>query len=208
MADEMRPPKGPWRIAQNEWNLQSPPWSGAIAIEDMSEPWLAVPGIVCYLTRGFGQEAAAALIAAAPEMADHVAVLTAEITRLRTELAALRPAPRAHNLGVPPIADSSAQHYVKLSKMFAEAEVTIERLRIENAALRTERDYERARFAELPPSPPYPRAHDLGMGQREPAWVTLGSDAPAPIAGMVAAALAPGPLPATHAAALPAKAMR
>lgn len=85
-------------------------------------------------------------------------------------------------------------------------------LETEIEALRVEKRYMLARMDEwrvgLPPAPPYPRAHDLGMGRREPVWVTLGSDAPTPIAGMVAAALAPRPLPPTHATPLPASAIR
>jgi hypothetical protein len=47
-----------------------------------------------------------------------------------------------------------------------ERDTRIAQLETENLALRTERDYERARFAQLPPAPPYPQAHDLGMGCR------------------------------------------
>jgi hypothetical protein len=56
-----------WRIAENEWNLQQPPWRGAIGIENVGDLGLAVPSIVCWVTRG-NPDHYPALIAAAPEL--------------------------------------------------------------------------------------------------------------------------------------------
>ena len=39
-----------WRFIRNVWNLQRPPWSGAIGIEEDDEEQ-AVPAIVCWFTR-------------------------------------------------------------------------------------------------------------------------------------------------------------
>ena len=41
-----------WRVIENEWNLKGEPWSGAIGIEEIDND-LAVPGIVCWFTRGW-----------------------------------------------------------------------------------------------------------------------------------------------------------
>lgn len=54
-----------WRIAKNKWNRNAPPWTDAIAIEDIGDPFLAVPPIVCWMTRGGGQQQNAELIVAA-----------------------------------------------------------------------------------------------------------------------------------------------
>jgi hypothetical protein len=46
-----------YRVAQNEWNLKQPPWSGAVGIEEVAY-WedgseiFAVPPLVCWLLRG------------------------------------------------------------------------------------------------------------------------------------------------------------
>ncbi len=40
-----------WRIAENEWNLKSPPWYGGYGIEEIDEE-LAVPSLVCWFYRG------------------------------------------------------------------------------------------------------------------------------------------------------------
>lgn len=47
-----------YRIAENEWNLKDPPWRDAIGIEDIGglDPDYAVPPVVAWLTRGYGQE--------------------------------------------------------------------------------------------------------------------------------------------------------
>lgn len=57
-----------YRIAENEYNIMHPPWSGAIGIEDLTdgdpipegwsgEPFLAVPSLVCWFTRGSEHQA-------------------------------------------------------------------------------------------------------------------------------------------------------
>lgn len=61
---------GPWRIAENEWNLKNPPWTGAIAIEAIGgdNADLAVPPILLYTTRGGEEKANARLICIAPDL--------------------------------------------------------------------------------------------------------------------------------------------
>lgn len=41
-----------WRVIENEYNLRSAPWTGAIGIEEI-DPEMAVPAIVCWFTRGW-----------------------------------------------------------------------------------------------------------------------------------------------------------
>lgn len=53
-----------YRIAENEWNLKDPPWRDAIGIEEVEYERdergeyevFAVPSLVCWFTRGDGQE--------------------------------------------------------------------------------------------------------------------------------------------------------
>lgn len=40
-----------YRIAENRYNIQNPPWRDAVGIEDISEG-LAVPSLICWFTRG------------------------------------------------------------------------------------------------------------------------------------------------------------
>ncbi len=47
-----------WRIIENEWNLKGAPWPGAIGIEEVNDA-LAVPGVVCWFTRGWDNKRAA-----------------------------------------------------------------------------------------------------------------------------------------------------
>lgn len=41
-----------FRIASNEWNLKQLPWRGAVGIEDVTDPGLAVPPVVAWFARG------------------------------------------------------------------------------------------------------------------------------------------------------------
>ena len=45
-----------YRIAENEWNLKTAPWRDAVGIEDLEDGHLRVPALVCWFTRGEGQE--------------------------------------------------------------------------------------------------------------------------------------------------------
>ncbi len=47
-----------WRLIENEWNLKSAPWRGAIGIEEVDDD-LCVPSVVCWFTRGWDSEKAA-----------------------------------------------------------------------------------------------------------------------------------------------------
>lgn len=59
-----------YRIAENEWNLKNPPWSGAIGIEEVEFEQdedgeyevFTVPSLVCWFTRGGDQEHLAKLV--------------------------------------------------------------------------------------------------------------------------------------------------
>lgn len=59
-----------YRIAENEWNLRNPPWSGAVGIEDMIDPDLAVPPVAVWVTRGEGNEEFAEVLVAALNAGD------------------------------------------------------------------------------------------------------------------------------------------
>lgn len=55
-SDHLKPPAPPmkrWRIAQNEWNLKSAPWSEAVGIEEVDDT--DVPAILCWFTRPRGK---------------------------------------------------------------------------------------------------------------------------------------------------------
>ena len=43
-----------WRRVENEWNLQTAPWSGGFGIEEIDED-LAVPSLVCWFYRGWDE---------------------------------------------------------------------------------------------------------------------------------------------------------
>jgi hypothetical protein len=75
-------PCGPFRVAENFWNLKNLPWRGAVGIE--ADLDLAVPSLVAWLTRGYDNDALAKLFAHAPT---DIATLLEEVRRLRAELA-------------------------------------------------------------------------------------------------------------------------
>jgi hypothetical protein len=52
-----------YRIAENEWNVGNPPWTGAVGIEEVVGT-LAVPGVVLWMCRGGDAEALAERIVA------------------------------------------------------------------------------------------------------------------------------------------------
>lgn len=50
-----------WRIIENEWNLKAAPWRDAVGIEETDED-MAVPAIVCWFTRGWGEYLAQSVV--------------------------------------------------------------------------------------------------------------------------------------------------
>lgn len=64
----------PWRLAENEHNLECAPWRDAVAIEAEFDV-LAVPSIVCWMTRPDGADNAALIVKAVNLHDDLVSVL-------------------------------------------------------------------------------------------------------------------------------------
>lgn len=53
-----------WRIIEDDsWNKGVAPWTDAVGIEEIDED-IAVPGIVCWFTRGWDAQEAAAMTVA------------------------------------------------------------------------------------------------------------------------------------------------
>jgi hypothetical protein len=66
-----------WRVAQNEWNLKTPPWRDAVGIEEDDEDarCLAVPGLLAWFTRPDGDDNAALAVRAVNERDELIALL-------------------------------------------------------------------------------------------------------------------------------------
>ena len=68
---------GPWRVAENEWNLGAAPWREAGLVEGDTGAGYAVPPLICAVYRGDETDANAQLISAAPDLLEALSIIVA-----------------------------------------------------------------------------------------------------------------------------------